>query len=143
MKTITNILPAILLFTSIACNQQPAKIHIKEGIRSDDLGNNIVTRPISYAFSWLIGEGVEIDKAVMARNDEGFLELDINGHNRSYGTKRFKYKITWLDKDGLTIETKTSTWLPVSAAGKSAFSIKAVAPRKEAVEFTLDTKNWE
>lgn len=143
MKTITNIILATLVFTSIACDQQPAKIHIREGIRSDDLGNNIVTRPISYAFSWLIGEGIEIDKAVMARNDSGFLELDIKGHNRSYSAKRFRYKITWLDKNGLTIETKTSTWLPASAMGKSPFSIKAVAPRKEAVDCTLDTKKWE
>ena len=143
MKTITNILLAAIVFTLAACDQQPAKIHIREGIRSDDLVNNIVTRPIVYAFSALIGEGIEIDKAVLGRNDSGFLELNINGHNRSVNTKRFKYKIEWLDKDGLMIQTKTSTWLPASATGKASFSIKAVAPRKEAVDFRMDTKKWE
>jgi uncharacterized protein YcfL len=143
MKTITNILLISIVFSFAACDQQPAKINIREGIRSDDLGNNIVTRPVVYAFSALIGEGIEIDEAVLGRNDTGYLELNINGHNRSYSTKRFRYKIEWLDKNGLMIQTKTSTWLPASATGKSSFSLKAVAPRQEAVDFRMDTKKWE
>jgi uncharacterized protein YcfL len=143
MKTITNILLVALAFTFIACDQPPAKIHVREGIRSDTLGSNIVTRPVVYAFSALIGEGIEIDEAILAKNDTGFLELNINGHNRSYNTKRFRYKIEWLDANGLMIQTKTSTWLPASATGKSSFSLKAVAPRVEAVDFRMDTKKWE
>jgi uncharacterized protein YcfL len=143
MKTITNILLLALAFTFAACDQQPNQIHIREGIRSDDLGNNIVTRPVVQFFSALIGEGIEIDEAILARNNTGFLELNINGHNRSYNTKRFRYKIEWLDANGLMIQTKTSTWLPHSATGKSSFSIKAVAPRVEAEDFRMDTKKWE
>lgn len=143
MRTITNILLVAIVFTFAACDQQPAKIHVREGIRSDDLVNNIVTRPVAHAFSAIIGEGIEIDEAILARNDTGYLELNINGHNRSYNTKRFRYKIEWLDKNGLMIQTKTSTWLPASATGKSSFSLKAVAPRVEAVDFRMDTKKWE
>lgn len=143
MKTITNILLLFLLFTFTACDQQPAKIHIREGIRSDDLGNNIVTRPVKHAFSALIGEGIEIDEAILRTNDAGFLELYINGHNRSYNTKRFRYRIQWLDAQGIMIGTKASTWLPASAMGKSPFSLRAVAPREEAVNFRMDTKKWE
>ncbi len=143
MKTITNILLVVLALTFTACDQQPEQIHIREGIRSDTLGSNIVTRPVAYAFSALIGERIEIDEAILARNDTGFLELNINGHNRSYNTKRFRYKIEWLDANGLMIQTKTSTWLPQSATGKSSFSLKAVAPRVEAVDFRMDTKKWE
>jgi uncharacterized protein YcfL len=116
---------------------------MRSGIGSDNLANNIVTRPVVYAFSALIGEGIEIDEAILARNDTGFLELNINGHNRSYNTKRFRYKIEWLDKNGLMIQTKASTWLPASATGRTAFSLKAVAPREEAVDFRMDTKKWE
>ena len=143
MKAITNILLVALAFTFTACDQQPAQIHVREGIGSDNLLNNIVTRPVAYVFSALIGEGIEIDEAILAKNDTGFLELNINGHNRSYNTKRFRYKIEWLDANGLMIQTKTSTWLPHSATGKSSFSIKAVAPRVEAVKFRMDTKKWE
>jgi uncharacterized protein YcfL len=143
MKTITNILLVALVFTFAACDQQPAKIHVREGIRSDTLGNNIVTRPVVQFFSAVFGEGIEIDEAILGRNDTGFLELNINGHNRSYNTRRFRYKIEWLDAKGLMIQTKTSTWLPASATGKSSFSLKAVAPRAEAVDFRMDTKKWE
>ena len=143
MKAITNILLVALALTFTACDQSTEKIHIREGIRSDDLASNIVTRPVAYAFSALIGEGIEIDEAILMNNDSGFLELNINGHNRSYNTKRFRYKIEWLDANGLMIQTKTSTWLPASATGKSSFSIKAVAPRVEAVDFRMDTKKWE
>jgi len=143
MKTVTNILLVALAITFTACDQPAEKIHIREGIRSDDLGSNIVTRPVVYAFSALIGEGIEIDEAILMNNDSGFLELNINGHNRSYSTRRFRYKIEWLDANGLMIQTKTSTWLPASATGKSSFSIKAVAPRVEAVDFRMDTKKWE
>ncbi len=143
MKTITNILLVVLAFTFIACDQQPAKIHVREGIRSDTLASNIVTRPVAQFFSALFGEGIEIDEAILMKNDTGFLELHINGHNRSYNTKRFRYKIEWLDANGLMIQTKTSTWLPHSATGKSSFSLKAVAPRVEAVDFRMDTKKWE
>lgn len=143
MKTITNILLVALAFTFTACDQQPAQIHVREGIGSDTLGSNIVTRPVAHFFSALIGEGIEIDEAILARNDTGFLELNINGHNRSYNTRRFRYRIEWLDANGLMIQTKTSTWLPASATGKSSFSLKAVAPRVEAVQFRMDTKKWE
>ncbi len=143
MKIIINILLLVLAFTLTACDQQPAKIHVREGIRSDDLASNIVTRPVAYAFSALIGEGIEIDDAILMKNDSGFLELNINGHNRSYNTKRFRYRVEWLDANGLMIQTKTSTWLPASAMGKSSFSLKAVAPRVEAVDFRMDTKKWE
>ncbi|MDH4241287.1 MAG: YcfL family protein [Phycisphaerae bacterium] len=143
MKIITNILLLVLAFTFTACEQQPAKIHVREGIRSDDLASNIVTRPVAHAFSVLIGEGIEIDDAILMKNDSGFLELNINGHNRSYNTKRFRYRVEWLDANGIMIQTKTSTWLPASAMGKSSFSLKAVAPRVEAVDFRMDTKKWE
>ena len=143
MKTITNILLVALAFTFTACDQPAEQIHIREEIRSDDLASNIVTRPVAHFFSALIGEGIEIDEAILMNNDSGFLELNINGHNRSYNTKRFRYKIEWLDANGLMIQTKTSTWLPHSAMGKSSFSIKAVAPRVEAVDFRMDTKKWE
>jgi len=143
MKTITNILLVALAFTFTACDQPTEKIHVRDGIGSDTLASNIVTRPVAYAFSALIGEGIEIDEAILMKNDTGFLELNINGHNRSYNTKRFRYKIEWLDANGLMVQTKASTWLPASATGKSSFSLKAVAPRVEAVDFRMDTKKWE
>ena len=143
MKTITNILLFAALFALTSCYEQKGPIHLRTEVRSDDLGNNIVTRPVAFAFSALIGEGIEINEAVLRRNKGGFLELHIYGFNRSQFTKRFKYRVGWLDQDGMLIQTKTSIWHRMSAMGKSPFSFKVVAPRREAVNFRMDTRKWE
>ena len=143
MKTIMNILLLLFALVIISCHEQDPRIHLREGVKSDNLADNIVTRPVAYAFSALIGEGIEITEAVMRRNKAGLLELHVNGFNRSYETKRFQYRVEWLDKDGLLIPTKTSVWLRTSAMGKSPLSFKVVAPTPEAVDFRMDTKKWE
>ena len=145
MKTITNILLFGIAVVIIGCHeqQQDSRIHLRQEVRSDSLVDNIVTRPVAHAFSALIGEGIEITQAVTRRNDAGFLELHVNGYNRSYQTKRFKYRVEWLDENGLLIQTKTSVWMRMSAMGKSPFSFKVVAPTPKAVNFRMDTKKWE
>ncbi len=143
MKTITNILLLAAALVLISCNEQPQQIHLRTEVRSDDLGNNIVTRPVAFAFSALIGEGIEVTQAVTKRNDAGLLELYVNGFNRSQFTKKFQYRVEWLDQDGQVIQTKTSVWQRMSAMGKSPFSFKVVAPRPEAVNFRMDTRKWD
>jgi uncharacterized protein YcfL len=143
MKKLEFILIVLIVFASGCQKQDDSRIHVREGVASDTLGSNIVTRPVVHAFSDLIGEGITVTQAVTRRNDAGILELYVNGHNKSYRTKRFRYRVEWLDTDGLMIETKTSVWLPMSAMGNSPFSIKAVAPRPQAVNFRMDTRKWE
>ncbi len=135
----------LVLFAVVSgCHKaNDSQIHVREGVGSDTLGSNIVTKPVAHAFSALMGEGIEVTEAVTRRNDAGFLELFITGLNESYNTKRFRYRVEWLDADGLLIETKTTTWLPMSAMGKSSFRFKAVAPRTNAVDFRMDTRKWE
>jgi uncharacterized protein YcfL len=143
MKKLEFVLIGLIVFASGCQKQNDSRIHLREGVGSDTLGSNIVTKPIVHAFSALIGEGIEATDAVTRRNDAGFLELYINGYNKSVQTKRFRYRVEWLDEDGLMIETKTSVWLPMSATGKSPFSFKVVAPRPQAVNFRMDTRKWE
>ena len=143
MKKLGFVLIALIVFGSGCQKQTDSRIHVREGVASDTLGSNIVTRPVVRAFSDLIGEGIEVTQAVTRRNDAGFLELYVNGYNKSYRTKRFRYRVEWLDADGLIIETKTSVWLPMSAMGESPFSIKAIAPRQQAENFRMDTRKWE
>jgi len=143
MKKSGLVLIALMVFAFGCQKQNDSRIHVREGVASDTLGSNIVTRPVTHAFSALIGEGIEVTKAVTRKNDAGFLELYVNGYNKSYDTKRFRYKVEWLDADGILIETKTSVWVPYSATGKTPFTIKAVAPRTQAVDFRMDTRKWE
>jgi uncharacterized protein YcfL len=143
MKKLGIILVGLIVLASGCYKHNEPRVHLREEVGSDTAGSNIVTRPVTHAFSALIGEGIEITKAVTRRNQAGFLELYINGRNESYNTRRFRYKVEWLDADGIMIETKTSVWLPFSAMGKSPFTIKAVAPRTQAVDFRMDTRKWE
>ncbi len=144
MKTITNIMLFVIALAVTGCfEQHDSRIHLREDVRSDSLVDNIVTRPIAHAFSALVGESIEITQAITKRNETGFLELYVNGYNRSYQTKRFRYRVEWLDENGLLIQSKTSVWLPMSAMGKSPFSLKAVAPTPKAMNFRMDTKKWE
>ena len=140
----TGILLIALMVLACGCSKTgDSRIHMKEGVGSDTLGSNIVTQPVRHAFSALIGERIEVTRAVTRRNDAGFLELHVEGYNNSYNTERFQYRVEWLDADGLVIGTKTTTWLPMSAAGKSTFTITATAPRVDAVDFKMNTRNQE
>lgn len=144
MKLITNILFLVIAVIISGCYEaHDPRIHLRDGIRSDTIESNIVTRPVAYAFSALIGEGIVINDARMIRNKVGLLELYVSGSNQSHQTKRFRYRVEWLDGNGLLIETKTSVWLRTSAMGKSPFSFKVVAPRPGAVNFRMDTRKWE
>ena len=137
------LLISVIFLAGCGSKQEDPRIHVREGVASDTLGSNIITRPIQHAFSALVGDGIEVTEAVKRRNDAGFLELYISGVNKSYKTKRFRYRVEWLDEDGLIIGTKTTTWLPMSATGKSPFSFKVTAPRTNAVDFRMDTRKWE
>ncbi|MFA5251356.1 MAG: YcfL family protein [Phycisphaerae bacterium] len=144
MKTITTILLFAVALAFASCNEPPgSKIHLRADVKNDDLVDNIVTRPVAYAFSALINEGIAVDQAVLRRTKGGVLELNVNGHNNSQFTRKFQYRVEWLDQDGVLIQTKTSVWQRMSAMGKSTFSFKVVAPKPEAVNFRMDTRKWE
>ena len=141
MKTVAVIFLSVVLFVSAGCGpKKDPRIHVREGVASDTLVSNIVTKPIAAAFSALIGEGIEITNATIARNKIGLMQLNITGFNNSYSTKRFRYRVEWLDETGAVIPTKTSVWLPASAMGKSPFNITAVAPTEKAINFRMDTR---
>jgi uncharacterized protein YcfL len=142
-KSVIMLIAFMILVCGCGQQQQDPRIKLQEGVASDTLGSNIVTKPVRHAFSALIGERVEVTRAVTRRNDAGFLELHVEGYNNSYNTERFQYRVEWLDDDGIVIGTKTTTWLPASAAGKSTFTITATAPRMEAVGFRMNTRNQE
>jgi uncharacterized protein YcfL len=122
------------------CQQQDSRVIMAEDVRSDNLGTNIVTKPIIHAFSWIIGEGVEIDRAVTFVNKDGFMQLEVAGHNRAFNPIRFEYKVEWLDANGMVIDSATNKWLLTSAPAKAPFAIHAVAPRTEAVNFRMNTR---
>jgi uncharacterized protein YcfL len=132
-----------ILLLGCGKNQQDPRIKVQEGVASDTFASNIVTKPVLHAFSALIGERIDITNAVMRRNAGGFMELQIEGHNDSYNTVRFQYKIEWVDADGVVLDTKASVWKSMSAVGKSNFHITDAATRTQAVDFRMNTRPQE
>jgi uncharacterized protein YcfL len=136
-------LNTLLLLVAVGlwgCQEEDKRVTMTEDVKSDNVAVNIVTKPVFHAFSWVAGEGIEIDRAVTYTNKDGFMELEIQGHNRAFNPIRFEYKVEWLDNAGLTIDSATSKWLIWSAAAKESFAIKAVAPRTTAVNFRMNTR---
>lgn len=140
MRLMLNMLLVVAALSWIGCAQQNNKVIMAEDVKSDDLGTNIVTKPIIHAFSWIIGEGVEIDRAVTYTNKDGFMQLEVAGHNRAFNPIRFEYKVEWLDKSGMVIDSATNKWLLTSAPAKAPFAIHAIAPRTSAVDFRMNTR---
>lgn len=140
MRLMLNILLLGVAVGLWGCQQEDKRISMAEDVKSDNLLVNIVTKPVIHAFSWDIGEGLDIDRAVTYVNKDGFMELEVQGHNRAFNPIRFEYKVEWVDNAGLTIDSTTSKWLTWSAAAKAPFVIKAVAPRTTAVDFRMNTR---
>ncbi len=140
MRLMLKSLLVLAALGAVSCAPQNNRVIMAEDVRSDDLGANIVTKPIIHAFSWIIGEGVEIDRAVTFVNKDGFMQLEVAGHNRAFNPIRFEYKVEWLDKSGMVIDSATNKWLLTSAPAKAPFAIKAVAPRTDAVDFRMNTR---
>ncbi len=131
----------VIVFSAMSCYQpHDTRVNVQEGIRSDTLESNIIVRPIGQAFSALIGEGIEINRVITGTNKDGFMELQVSGYNKAHETKRFEYKVEWLDSSGIVIDTKTSKWMQTSAAAKSNFAIRSIAPRTDAVDFRMNTR---
>jgi hypothetical protein len=116
------------------------RVKLDSGVKSDNLENNYLTRPVYGAFSLLIGEGIDLKDVKVFRNDADLMEIQITGYNRAVYTKRFDYKIDWLDKNGVAVDSKASVWTPVSAKSRTTFRFKAVAPSKDVVDFRMNTR---
>ena len=119
------------------CGQKDERVNVGYDVGTENL---ILVRPIGQLFSAVLGEGVEVENVRKGYNSEGLLKVQIEGYNRAYKTKRFLYKFQWVDKDGMVISTRTSTWVKGSAVGKSNFSISATAPNADAVDFRFDAR---
>ena len=140
MRLMLNILLLGVAVGLWGCQQEDKRVVMAEDVKSDNALVNIVTKPVIHAFSWITGEGLDIDRAVTYTNKDGFMELEIQGHNRAFNPIRFEYKVEWLDSAGITIDSATSKWLAWSAAARGPFTIKAVAPRTTAVAFRMNTR---
>ncbi|MBN2590928.1 MAG: YcfL family protein [Sedimentisphaerales bacterium] len=145
MKKLSTML-IVTMFLLFGCGKeqkQDSRVKIQEGVASDTLGSNIITKPLAHIYSAITGERIEFTNAATRRNSADILELQVEFYNRSYNTERFQYRIEWVDANGFTINSKTNVWLNTSVAGKSNGVITAFAPNASAVDFKMNTRDQE
>ena len=137
----------VTMFLLIGCGgekKQDSRVKLQEGVASDTLGSNIITKPLAHIYNDITGQRIEFTDAKLRRNNAGILELQVEFYNKSHNTERFQYKIEWIDADGFTINSKTNIWNNMSVAGKSNGVIPpAFAPNASAVDFKMNTRDQE
>jgi len=139
MKKIVLVLSVLALMAGCYKEYDP-DVNLPPGVRSDSLGNNIITRPITGIISILIGEGIVVNNIKEARTPEGFLEVQVSGYNKSQYKKIIEYRTDWLDANGMQIDTVMSKWQTMSAMPKSGFLFKVTAPTAEAADYRINTR---
>ena len=143
MEILLKLLCVTMIFIAVGCGENEQTVNLRRGVKNESLTNNVIVSPIAFACSALLGEGIAVDEALKTNNDKGILELYVKGHNNSRFTKRFWYRPEWIDKNGMTIPSRTGVWIPMSVTGKSKYTFKVVAPTEQAVDVKIDTKKWE
>ena len=50
------------------------------------------------------------------------------------------YRFTWLDKDGMEVETAASTWIPLTVLPGDTIRLRAISPNSRCKDFTLSIR---
>jgi uncharacterized protein YcfL len=125
----------------VGCYQQhDPNVKLQSEVRSDSLDNNIITRPIGAAVSFLIGQNIKVENVKEARTAEGFLQVQVSGRNESAFKKVFEYRTEWMDANGMIIDSIMSKWMTMSVPGNSDFSFKVIAPNPNAADYRINTR---
>ena len=142
MKTLLLIACMVTSVVLTGCNEQScdSRVKVQDKVKSDNIGGNIITRPLISAGSAMVGHGIEINDVKQTRNEAGLLEVSIIGFNKAYNPSRFEYYMEWVDENGAVIESATDNWMPLSVNARSDFSFKVVATNPDAVDFRMNTR---
>ena len=89
----------------------------------------------------IITDGAQNDYAYIAGINEsrvgGLLKIQVRIVNSTSAYRSVNYKFTWIDKDGMEIESATSPWMTLVLEGGESKYISALAPNPNVCDFTL------
>ena len=81
------------------------------------------------------------DLAVLSLNEStasgDLLKVQIVVENRARRAKAFNYRFEWIARDGMWIESPSSTWKTIRLQSGERAALTAVAPEASAVDFRL------
>ncbi len=136
------ILSMIVMMGLAGCHpgSSDPRVHTAEGVQSDTLTSNIITRPIGNFVSFMLGEGIEVTNVTDRVSPQGFLEVQVEGMNHAKVRKVFDYRVEWKDKDGMVLDTVMTHWISKSVMPRSAFSFRVIAPNPQATDYRINTR---
>jgi len=74
------------------------------------------------------------------RRTNGLLEAQVRGQNVSKKDVQFEYRFIWLDKDGVKVETETSTWKQMALHAKESAFMTGTCPSPDATDFLMSVR---
>ena len=140
VKALTIVGLSVLVLAGCHPGSSDDRINTATGVKSDTLTNNVITRPIGAFVNFFLGPGIEITGVKDRRNASNFLQVQITGVSHSNKRKIFDYRVEWLDRDGMLIDTILTTWKPQSVMPKTTFSFVETAPNALAMDFRVITR---
>ena len=87
--------------------------------------------------SKILGGWLSVTEVTAVRGENGLLSAQVTAQNTTQKDCQFEYRFEWLDKNGLSINTLMTTWIPINASGLEKSRMRAVAPSREAEDFIL------
>ena len=80
---------------------------------------------------------IEVNKVNKRTVNDGLIEIQIIGENKTDTYRSFRYRVTWEDKDGFEIPSLSSTWKDFPAYKNANFRINVIAPSQKATEYQI------
>jgi len=80
---------------------------------------------------------IEIKDVKKRVRDDGLIEIQVDGINKTDEYMLFKYRVVWQDDDGFEIKSLGSNWADFSAYKNANFRINIISPNKKAVDYQL------
>ena len=136
------ILSMIVMMGLAGCHpgSSDPRVQTADGVQSDTLTRNVITRPIGNFVSYMMGEGIEVTNVIDRVNPQGFLEVQVEVYNHAKMRKVFDYRVEWKDKDGMILDTVMTHWISKSVMPESKNSFRVIAPSPKATDFRINTR---
>jgi uncharacterized protein YcfL len=91
---------------------------------------SMVDKTINYPF--------KITDVKSALNQNGFLEVQVNGFNKNTSYKALEYRVDWLDNRGFSIySNQNNRWFGFPVFRNQIFNFNPIAPSVKAVDFRI------
>lgn len=84
-----------------------------------------------------VEDDFKIESSIKANNENGMPIVQVILKNKEDEVKEVGYKLTWLTKDGIIVDTILSSWVYVKVDANKELVVKIVAPNKEAVKYKI------